>query len=568
MEITPQYVDNLRHSCAHLLAQAVLELFPGTQLTIGPTTKHGFFYDFLPVTNFKEEDLPLIEARMHEIAKRNLGIVGGQVPKEEARPLFADNRFKCELMDGIEGDTVGVYYQGDFYDLCKGGHVHSTGELKHFKLTSISGSYWRADRNGQPLQRISGVAFATKQELKDYLKAVEEAKRYDHRVLGKQLGLFSFHQESPGSAFFHDKGTTLFNTLVDYARCLQKELYQEIKTPLILHESLWKTSGHYDNYKDNMYFTTIDEDVHCVRPMNCPCGVMVYKEDLYSYRHLPVRFAEFGLVHRYELSGVLHGLFRVRSFTQDDAHIFCRPDQIEEEVVKVLEMAQILYARFGFTSVRMALSTKPEKAMGDDALWESATQALAQALQKRGVEYTVQEGEGAFYGPKIELLIQDAMGREWQCGTVQVDFFLPQRFALSYVDADQSRKTPVMIHRALYGSIERFMGMLIEHYKGHFPLWLAPEQVRILTITDEQAAYAAQLYERLKEEGVRVVMDTGSDKISAKIKRAQLAKIPFMLVLGNQERDTQTMTLRYVSGEQKRDLTYDAFKELYTQACK
>lgn len=561
-KISPeQHLDNVRHSCAHLLAHAVLELFPDTIITIGPTTKDGFFYDFLPTRNFKEDDLPVIEAKMHEIAKRAHDIVGGQVPKEQARQQFANNKFKMELIDGIPGDTVGIYTQGDFSDLCRGGHVANIKVLQHFKLTSISGAYWRADREGQPLQRISGIAFADRKALKQHLMKIEEAKKYDHRTLGKQLDLFSFNQVSPGAAFFHHKGTLIFNKLVDYMRGLLADTYQEIKTPLIMHEHLWHTSGHYDNYKENMYFTQIDDQTHCVRPMNCPSGMLVYKNGLHSYRNLPMRMAEFGLVHRYELSGVLHGLFRVRTFTQDDAHVFCTPDQIEDEVIAMVRMAQQIYEKFEFTNVRMALSTKPEKAIGDDAQWEVATKALANALDRLGVDYELQEGEGAFYGPKIELLIKDAMDREWQCGTVQVDFFLPERFELEYVDKDQSRKRPVVIHRALYGSIERFMGILIEHYKGHLPFWIAPEQVRVLTITDEQADYAQTVVDRLKAAGVRVHSDVSSDKINAKIKRAQLAKVPWMLVLGNKEKENGTATLRYVTGKQEFDLTVEQLLE-------
>ena len=562
-----QYLDNLRHSCAHLLAQAVLELFPDTQLTIGPTTEHGFFYDFLPVHNFKEDDLPIIEKKMHEIAARAYDIVGGQVDKKDARPLFAHNRFKMELLEGIAGETVGVYHQGPFYDLCRGGHVESIKVLKHFKLTGLSGSYWRADRAGQPLQRITGIAFETKEDLRAYEQAVEDALRYDHRVLGKQLDLFSFHQESPGAAFFHPRGTTLYNEMISLSRLLQQDTYQEIKTPLIMHEKLWHTSGHYDNYKENMYFTQIDDQTHCVRPMNCPSGLMVYQEGLHSYRALPIRLSEYGMVHRYELSGVLHGLFRVRTFTQDDAHIFCTPDQIQHEVAQVLTLAETIYKKFGFEHISYALSTRPEKAIGDDALWEHATQALADAMTSRGIVYTVQGGEGAFYGPKIEIKIKDAMGRQWQCGTVQVDPFLPQNFELEYVASDQSRQRPVMIHRAIYGSIERFMGVILEHYKGRLPFWIAPEQIRVMTITDAQQAYAEEIAVKLKKLGVRVTVDHTSDKINAKIKRAQLMQIPWMLVLGDKEREQQTVALRQLDGSQQFGVKLEVLQEMIRIAC-
>jgi len=566
--VDSQYLDNLRHSCAHLLAQAVQELYPDTLLTIGPTTEIGFFYDFLPTHNFKEEDLPRIEAKMHEIAARAYEIVGGQVPKEEARPLFAHNRFKIELLENIPGDTVGVYHQGNWFDLCRGGHVPNIKVLKHFKLTGISGSYWRADRAGQALQRITGIAFATKDDLVAYEKRIEDALKYDHRLLGKQLELFSFHHESPGAAFFHPRGTVLYNELIAFSRRLQQDTYQEIKTPLIMHESLWHTSGHYQNYKENMYFTQIDEQVHCVRPMNCPSSIMVYKEGLHSYRALPLRLSEYGLVHRYELSGVLHGLFRVRTFTQDDAHIFCTAEQIQEEVAGVLDLAERLYSAFDFVEISYALSTKPEKAIGDDAWWQQATDALALAMQSRGINFAIQEGEGAFYGPKIEIRIKDTMGRQWQCGTVQVDPFLPQNFDISYVSSDQSRQRPVMVHRAIYGSIERFMGIVLEHFKGRLPLWLAPEQVRVMTITDAQGEYAQQVLALLKRFGARATADQTSDKINAKIKRAQLMQIPWMLVLGDKEKEQQTVTLRYLDGTQKFGVSLADLEALFVEGTK
>lgn len=553
-----QHVDNIRHSCAHLLAQAVLELFPHTLLTIGPTTETGFFYDFLPERSFTEKDLPVIEERMHEIAKRDYPIVGGQVPKEAARQQFAHNKFKLELIDGIPGETVGVYSQGPFSDLCKGGHIERTGVLEHFKLTAISGSYWRADRNGQPLQRITGIAFESRKALRQYELQIEEAKKYDHRVVGKQLDLFSFQVESPGAAFFHPRGAKVVQLLIDRIR---KELdaggYQEIRTPLIMHESLWHTSGHYANYKDNMFFTHIDEQTYCVRPMNCPSAVMVYKDSLHSYRDLPLRLSEFGMVHRYELSGVLHGLFRVRTFTQDDGHIFCTIDQIESEVESVLGIADRIYSLFGFQNISYAVSTRPEKSIGTEEQWAKAVAALEGALMSRNVPYTIKEGEGAFYGPKIEILVEDALGRRWQCGTVQVDFCLPTNFGITYVDSDQSRKTPVMIHRAIYGSIERFFGILLEHTKGRLPYWLAPEQVRIVTISEKQTEYAHRVEALLKLARIRVAVDAGSDMISAKIKRAQNYKIPAMLVIGDAEVEGGTVTIRHGDGKQQSGVSLD-----------
>ena len=501
-------LQNLRHSAAHLLAQAVLELFPGTKLTIGPVTEYGFFYDFLPKQNFKEDDLPKIEAKMHELAEKNYPIEGKEVSRQEALEIFKGNAFKEELIKKLpEDEKITVYSQGNFLDLCKGGHVSSTDQIKYFKLTNLSGSYWRADKEGMPLQRISGVAFESQKDMDAYFKMVEEAKKYDHRRLGKQLDLFSFNDVAAGFPFFHNKGLIIFNKLVDYMREQQKEDYQEIKTPLIMKESLWKTSGHYDHYKENMYFTVVEGQPYCIKPMNCPGGILLYKEKPRSYRELPLRVSEFGLVHRHELSGVLHGLFRVRAFTQDDAHVYCMPDQIEKEVIKILDLSQNIYNKFGFKKVSMGLSTKPEKAMGSDELWEKATQALKNALEAKGIDYKLQEGEGAFYGPKIDMNIEDAMGRKWQCGTVQVDFFLPQNFEMKYIDSDQSKKTPVMIHRAIYGSLERFIGILTEHYKGRFPFWFAPVQARILTITDEQKEYAKEILNKFKEKNIRIELD-------------------------------------------------------------
>jgi threonyl-tRNA synthetase len=547
-------LHNLRHSAAHLLAQAVVQLYPGTKITIGPVTETGFFYDFLPPKNFTLEDLPKIEKKMRELSKQNLKIEGKEVSKDEAKKIFKDNEFKLEIIENLpEDEKVTVYSQGDFVDLCKGGHVESTGKIKHFMLTKVSGSYWRADRDGIALQRISGVAFQTKDELDAYVKMVEDAKMYDHRRLGKQLGLFSFHEQAPGIVFFHDKGTKLFNLLIDYLRdLLEKSGYQEVRTPMILHESLWKTSGHYDNYKENMFFTNIDEAIHCVRPMNCPGGILLYKERPHSYRELPLRIAEFGINHRCELSGVLHGMFRVRGFTMDDAHIYCKPDQIVSEVKDVLALAAKVYKKFGFEEIEMAVATRPEKSIGSPESWENATNALKVALEESGFEYDVNEGEGAFYGPKIEIHFKDAMGRSWQCGTVQVDFFLPENFELEYVDSDQSRKRPVMIHRAIYGSLERFIGILTEHFKGNFPFWLAPVQARILTITDNQLDYAKKVYEKLKQNKIRVELDQSGGQISAKIRRAQVDdKIPWMIVIGKKEEENGTITLRHRDGKQE-----------------
>lgn len=545
-------LQNLRHSAAHLIAHAVKELFPQTLLTIGPATQEGFFYDFLPQHNFKDEDLPLIEAKMQEIVERDLPLTHKEISKDEARTLFANNRFKLQLIDEIPGQTVGLSQQGDFFDLCKGGHVTSTKELKHVKLLGISGSYWKADKNNQALQRITGTAFFTQEELAAFLHRKEEALLYDHRRLGKLLNLFSFHDEGVGFPFFHPKGKLIINILIDYLRQLQiKNNYQEISTPILLNDELWKRSGHYAHYKDNMYFCQIDDQSYAIKPMNCPGAFLVYGERPHSYRELPVRLSEFGLVHRHELSGVLHGLMRVRAFTQDDAHIICTFDQLEEEIQHVINLTYTVLKRFNFNQVRVAISTKPINAMGSDDLWEKATKALKNSLDKNNIEYTIKEGEGAFYGPKIEFLIQDSMEREWQCGTIQIDFFQSHNFDLTYISSQGTKERPVIIHRAIYGSLERFFAILLEHYKGNLPLWLAPVQLKILTITDEQISYAQTIMQFLQPHGYRVELDQSSDQISSKIKAAQLEKIPIMIIIGKKEAANGTVTLRYNDGKQE-----------------
>lgn len=550
----------LRHSAAHLLAHAIIELFPDTKLTIGPATADGFFYDFLPVhRNFKEEDLPLLQARMHEIAKRNLPLTHEQMPKEQARKLYHDNPFKLELIEGIPGETVGIARQGNFYDLCRGGHVVSTGEIKYFKLLDISGSYWRADRSNQSLQRIRGTAFFTEKELADHLQRHEDALKYDHRRLGRQLDLFSFHDEGPGFPFYHAKGKVVFNLFIDTLRpYLAQAGYQEIATPIMLNSELWQRSGHYAHYKNNMYFCSIDDESFAIRPMNCPGSILLYKERPRSYRELPLRLAEFGLVHRYELSGVLHGLFRARSFTVDDGHIYCMPSQIEDEVLATIRMIYIILEKFCFKKIKVGLSTRPENSMGSVELWDRATNALHNALARANISYEVYEGEGAFYGPKIEFGILDSMERSWQCGTVQIDFFQPENFDLSFIASNGQKERPVMIHRAIYGSIERFFGILLEHFKGKLPFWIAPVQIRILPISDEQQPYAQQIMQQLRNAGLRTEIDTSSDTLSAKIKVAQLAYIPWMLVLGVKEATNNTITIRYLDGKQENGITLDA----------
>ncbi len=552
----------LRHSTAHLIAHAVTELFPHTLLTIGPATEEGFFYDFLPERNFKEEDLPIITQRMQEIVKRNIPLTHREISKTEAREIFKNNPFKMELIDQIPGDTVGLAEQGDFFDLCRGGHVASTGMLGNFKLLNISGSYWRADRNGQPLQRISGTAFFTAEDLADYERRVQEAEMYDHRRLGKQLDLFSFHDEGVGFPFFHPKGKKIINILTQYLRkLLEADNYQEISTPIMLSDELWRRSGHYAHYKQNMYFCNIDDTTYAIRPMNCPGAILVYKNRPRSYRELPLKFAEFGLVHRHELSGVLHGLLRVRAFTQDDAHIFCTVDQIETEIGKLIAMIFKVFKHLGFENIQMGLSTRPEKSIGSDELWEKATQALINGLKKANCPYIINEGDGAFYGPKIDFLIEDSMKRKWQCSTIQVDFFQPENFDLSYIAPSGKKERPVMIHRVIYGSLERLFAVLLEHHKGNLPFWVSPVQARILTITDEQKEYANTLLAKLQAAGIRAELDETGEQLAAQIKAAQLDKIPWMLVIGKKEVENNTITLRNRDGKQEFGLTLEAILE-------
>lgn len=548
-----QDLAQLRHSAAHLLAHAVSELYPDTIFTIGPATADGFFYDMLPTKNFKEEDLPKIQERMQEISRRNLPIEHTLIPADQAREIFAHNKFKLQLIDEINEPLVGLATQGDFKDLCRGGHVPHTGDIKHFKLEAISGSYWKADRSNQALQRISGTAFFTPEDLAKYEQRIQDAIQYDHRRLGKQLNLFSFHEEGPGFAFFHPQGKLVINLLIDYMRKLQREYnYQEISTPVILSDSLWHQSGHYEYFKDNMYFCSIDEREFAVKPMNCPGSTLVFRERPHSYRELPMKLAEFGLVHRHELSGVLHGLMRVRAFTQDDAHIYCTVDQVEAEVGVILQIIQRVLKRFGFTDTKFAVSTRPDNAMGDPELWEKATNALMNALKNEGIPYAIQEKEGAFYGPKIEVKMRDSMEREWQAGTVQVDFNMPINFDITFVNSKGEKERPVMVHQAVYGSLERFFAILLEHYKGNLPFWLSPVQARIMPITDELRAYAQEVCNKLIAIGIRAEVDQSGDPLSGQIKSAQLEKIPWMLVVGKKEREANTVTLRQrESAEQK-----------------
>lgn len=555
---TEEQLQILRHSAAHLLAQAVTELFPNTQLTLGPATKEGFFYDMLPEHNFKETDVPLIEARMKEIVARDLPITHEEISKTTARAMYKNNPFKLELIDGIPGETVGLSRQGDFYDLCRGGHVASTGQLAHFMLTGLSGSYWRADQKNAALQRISGTAFFTAQELQDHIKQKELAALYDHRKLGKEMDLFSFLEQGTGFPFYHPKGAFIINHLKDFIRNLWvNNGYHEIITPTVLDVSLWKQSGHYAHYQKHMYFCSIEDKEYAIKPMNCPGSILIYKQRLHSYRDLPLRLAEFGHVHRFELSGVLHGLFRTRAFTIDDTHMYCMPEQIETQIISSVQTIDKVLTTFGFAKIHYAISTKPENAMGSDELWDIAISSLKNGLTKAGKEFEIYEGEGAFYGPKIEVTVFDTMGRAWQCSTVQVDFFAAQNFELYYINNKGEKQHPVIIHQALLGSLERFFGIMLEDCKGHFPFWLCPTQIKIIPITEKQLDYAKTIAAQLKAANLRIEIDESSETLSSKIKVAQMERIPWMLVLGQKELDNNTITLRHVDGKQEFGLTLD-----------
>jgi threonyl-tRNA synthetase len=540
-------VDVLRHSTAHLLAHAVKRLFPETQVTIGPVIESGFYYDFKRAQPFTPEDLERIEATMRELASENIMVTRREMARADAIALFREmgEHYKVEIIEGIPSDRVSLYTQGDFTDLCRGPHVPSTGRLRAFKLTSVAGAYWRGDERNEMLQRIYGTAFPSPKQLKEHLAHLEEAKRRDHRKLGRELDLFSFRPEAPASPFFHPKGTIVYNALIAYIRDLYRQYgYDEVLTPQILDVELWKRSGHYENYRENMYFTEADERQMAVKPMNCPSHCLLYADGKRSYRDLPLRLADFGRLHRYERSGVTAGLTRVRSFSQDDAHIFCAPEQIDAEVATVVEMIFRTYDLFGFAERHVYLGTRPERSIGDDAMWERAERTLREVLERRGISFEVHAGDGAFYGPKIDFCILDAMRREWQLGTVQLDFSLPERFDLHFINREGKEERPVMIHRALLGSIERFMAILLEHCAGDFPLWLAPVQVRLITITDQQHAYAERIVGELRAAGVRAEADLRNEKLGYKIREAELQKVPVVLVIGEKEVAAQTVAPR------------------------
>ena len=542
----------LRHTASHVLAQAVKRLFPQAKLAIGPAIDNGFYYDFDVETPFTPEDLQGIEKEMQRIIKKNERLQRFELPREEARRLMEEKGepYKVELIDDLpEGETISFYTQGDFTDLCAGPHLPSTGKVKAFKLTSIAGAYWRGSEKNKMLSRIYGTAFDTKEALAEHLARIEEAKKRDHRKLGRQLDLFDIMDEGPGFPFFFPKGMILRNTLEDYWRKIHREHgYEEIKTPMMLNRALWERSGHWDHYRENMYTTRIDDTDFAIKPMNCPGGMLVYKRRKWSYRDLPMRCGELGLVHRHEMSGALHGLMRVRCFTQDDAHIFMTEDQIEQEILGVYDLIDEVYSVFGF-QYHVELSTRPEDSMGTDEQWETATSALRKALDKKGKPYVVNEGDGAFYGPKIDFHLTDCLGRTWQCGTIQLDFQLPERFDLTYTGADGKEHRPIMIHRVVFGSIERFIGILTEQYAGAFPTWLSPVQVKVLTITDRADDWAREIERELESRGIRTELDLRNEKIGFKIREAQMEKTPYMFVLGDKEVEDRAVAVRGRKGD-------------------
>ena len=542
---SPEALHIMRHSCAHIMAEAVQELYPDTQIAFGPATDDGYFYDFELPNNISSDDFDAIEKKMAEIVKADEPFVREVVSIDEAKKIFADQRFKLEHIDDLTDQEISIYRHGSFVDLCAGPHVPSAGKIGAFKMMKLAGAYWRGDATREQLQRLYGTAFFKKSELEEYLHNLEEAEKRDHRRIGREMDIFMMRDEAPGFPFFLPNGMILKNTLLDYWREIHKKAgYVEISTPMIMNKQLWQTSGHWDHYKDNMYSTVIDEEEYCVKPMNCPGGVLVYASKPHSYRDLPIRAGEIGLVHRHEMKGALHGLFRVRCFNQDDAHLFVRPDQLTEEIVGVVKLIDSVYQQFGFT-YHVELSTRPEDSMGSDEDWAAAEAGLKTALEELGMEYEVNEGDGAFYGPKIDFHLNDSLGRTWQCGTVQLDFQMPQNFDLEYTDADGSKKRPVMLHRVCYGSVERFIGILIEHYAGKFPVWLAPMQVKVLPVSEKSRDYAHKVADAIEAFGIRVVVDNRDEKIGYKIREARsIDRVPYMVIVGEKEAEEGTISVR------------------------
>lgn len=563
---TNEGLEILRHSTSHLMAQAVKRLYPNVQVTIGPAIKDGFYYDFDTDKPFTDEDLPKIEAEMKKIIKENIPVIRKIMTKKDAIEYFKKNNepYKVEIIEDIDADTVSFYEQGDFIDLCRGPHVPSTGYLKSYKLMSVAGSYWRGDSNNKMLSRIYGTAFESKESLDNYLKKLKEAKERDHRKLGKELNLFSFHDEGPGFPFWHPRGMIIYKEVESYIRKEnEKRGYVEIKTPAILNEELWHRSGHWDNYKENMYFTEIDETKFAIKPMNCPGGLIVYNSNIHSYRDLPLRVAELGFVHRHELSGALHGLFRVRAFTQDDAHIFCTEEQLADEIINTIDYYLSVYKDFGFKNFEIFVSTRPTKSIGTDEAWELATNSLINALDKLNIAYKINEGDGAFYGPKIDFNIKDVLDRNWQCGTLQVDFSLPMRFEISYEGKDGRKHTPVMLHRAILGSMERFIGILTEHYNGKFPLWLSPLQVAIVNVLNDknQIEKVKEIANAFKNENFRVEVDDTNDNLGTKIKKYRLQRTPYTVIIGAEELSSGKLSVRTRSSKELKDMDLIEFIE-------
>ena len=560
----PEALEILRHSCSHIMAQAICSIWPSAKLVYGPTVQDGFYYDIDLDEPIRPEDFGRIEEQMQTIVKSDFPIKRIEMSRDQALKKVAGDRYKKDNIGRATGEVISFYsHDGVFEDLCRGPHIPSTGRVGSFKIMSVAGAYWHGDKNEKMLQRVYGTAWPTQKQLDEYLNMLEEAKKRDHRILGRQLDLFSFHDEGPGFAFFHPKGMVIWNEVIDFWRKVHRKYgYQEIKTPIILNEELWHRSGHWDNYKENMYFTTVDEITYAIKPMNCPGGCLVYKSRPHSYKEFPMRVAELGLVHRYEASGVMHGLVRVRQFTQDDAHIFCAPEQIEPEVIGVINLVFDLYKAFGFEQFTIEVSTKPEKHIGSDEIWDVATGALKKALEHKNLPYKINEGDGAFYGPKIDFHIRDCLNRPWQLGTIQLDFSMPQRFELTYTDKDNTEKTPVMIHRAILGSLERFIGILIEHYGGNMPLWLSPEQMRVLTISEKTNDYAKSLLEKLNTAGFRCSLDLSDEKVNSKIVRAHADRLPYMLVVGPKESETNSVNVRIRGLNQTKTISADEFIEL------
>ncbi len=559
-------VEVIRHSTAHLLAQAVKQLFPAAQVTIGPTVENGFYYDFAYTERFSPDDLEKIEAKMNELAKADLPVSRSVMPRDTAVEFFKNlgENYKAEIIASIPtNEDISLYQQGEFIDLCRGPHVPSTGKLKAFQLTKLAGAYWRGDSNNEMLQRIYGIAFATPKDLKAFIQQQEEAEKRDHRKIGKQQDLFHFQEEAPGMVFWHPKGWTLFRSVESYMRAILDEYgYQEVNAPQLLDRSLWEKSGHWDKFAGNMFTTELDDRQYAIKPMNCPGHIQIFKQGLKSHHQLPFLIAEFGLVHRNEASGTLHGLMRARRFVQDDAHVFCTEDQLLDEVAKLIDFTFQVYKDFGFTEILIKLSTRPEQRVGSDAVWDKAEKALAIALENKQLSYDLQPGEGAFYGPKIEFSLKDCIGRIWQCGTIQVDFSMPGRLDATYVAADGTKQHPVMIHRAILGSLERFIGILIEHYAGIFPLWLAPVQAVVMNITDKQAAYTQTVQKRLRRQGFRVETDLRNEKIGLKIRENTLQRVPYLLVIGDREMEHQQVAVRTLDGRDLGDFSLENFVAL------